>query len=147
MTRHDLLSFTMLKRTSGSCRGFTLVEIMIIVAIIAILAAAAIPNVLRARKRSQAMRILEDLRVIDGAVDQYGIETSKSGGSSVEWADVQPYFKDNTVLATSGGLDLLGGAYNNTSTFSVDSIPKLSTSTFNKLSDVVPSDFWSPFYP
>lgn len=137
----------MLNKNSRSRAGFTLVEIMIIVGIIALVAAIAIPNALRARKRSQAMRILEDLRLIDGAVDQYGIETSKSGGSPVDWLDVKPYLKDNTVLYSSSGVDLLGGPYNNTSTFSVDSIPKLSTSTYNKLSDVVPGDFWSPFYP
>ena len=58
--------------------GFTLVEIMIVVAIIALLAAIAVPNFLRARKRSQATRMLEDLRVIDSAIDQYAIETNKA---------------------------------------------------------------------
>src|SRR5262245_30639542 len=54
--------------------GFTLVEIMIVVAIIALLAAIAVPGFLRARKRSQASRILNDLRLIDAACDQYAIE-------------------------------------------------------------------------
>ncbi len=58
-----------------SYKGFTLVEIMIVVAIIALLAAIAVPGFLRARKRSQASRILNDLRMIDSAVDQYAIET------------------------------------------------------------------------
>ena len=49
-------------------RGFTLVEIMIVVAIIALLASIAVPNFMRARKRSQATRILEDLRVLDSQV-------------------------------------------------------------------------------
>ena len=69
--------------------GFTLVEIMIVVAIIALLAAIAVPNFLRARKRSQATRILEDLRVIDAACDQYAIETNKGGGAAVAWNDIQ----------------------------------------------------------
>ena len=63
--------------------GFTLVEIMIVVAIIALLAAIAVPGFLRARKRSQASRILNDLRMIDSAVDQYAIETNRSYGNTV----------------------------------------------------------------
>ena len=124
--------------------GFTLVEIMIVVAIIALLAAIAVPNFLRARKRSQATRMLEDLRVIDSAIDQYAIETNKAGGATVNWTDVQAYLKKGSTLYNSGATDLLGNAYNG-STFSVDGLPKLSATTFNKLSDVAPSDFWSPF--
>ena len=62
--------------TSKKTRGFTLVEIMIVVAIIALLASIAVPGFLRARKRSQASRILNDLRLIDSALDQYAIETT-----------------------------------------------------------------------
>ena len=67
----------MLQKLNRNRGGFTLVEIMIVVAIIALLAAIAVPNFLRARKRSQATRILEDLRMIDGAMDQYAIESNK----------------------------------------------------------------------
>src|ERR1051325_4849113 len=76
--------------------GFTLVEIMIVVAIIALLAAIAVPNFLRARKRSQATRILEDLRIISSAIDQYAIDNNKSGGTDVAWADIQNYVKTGT---------------------------------------------------
>jgi len=119
---------------------------MIVVAIIALLAAIAVPNFLRARKRSQATRILEDLRIIDSAIDQYAIENNKGGGDTVNWTDIQKYLKNGSVLYNSGGADLLGNSYSSGS-FSVDSLPKLSTTTFSKLSDVAPSDFWSPFYP
>ena len=126
--------------------GFTLVEIMIVVAIIALLAAIAVPNFLRARKRSQATRILEDLRIIDSAIDQYAIENNKSGGDAVNWNDIQSYLKKGSVIYNSAGKDLLGYQYNTNATFTVDSIPKLNTNSFDKLSDVAPSDFWSPFY-
>ncbi len=125
-------------------QGFTLVEIMIVVAIIALLAAIAVPNFLRARKRSQATRILEDLRIIDSAIDQYAIENNKSSGDSVNWTDIQSYLKKGSVIYNSSGTDLLSNSYVG---FSVDSLPKLSPTTFGKLSDVAPSDFWSPFYP
>src|ERR1041385_5794282 len=78
----------MFKKLQTKHAGFTLVEIMIVVAIIALLAAIAVPGFLRARKRSQASRILNDLRLIDGAVDQYAIENNKASGSPVgvgEW--------------------------------------------------------------
>ena len=63
--------------------GFTLVEIMIVVAIIALLASIAVPNFLRSRKRSQATQVLQDLRVIDAAVDLYAIENNKGSGATV----------------------------------------------------------------
>jgi len=134
----------MLQKLNKKRGGFTLVEIMIVVAIIALLAAIAVPNFLRARKRSQATRVLEDLRIISQALDQYAIDNNKSGGTTVAWADIQNYLKTGTVLYNSGGTDLLSNAYIG---FSVDSIPKLSDTTFGKLSDVAPSDFWSPYYP
>ena len=60
-------------------------------------------------------------------------------------ADIQNYLKKGSVLYNSGATDLLGYQYSG-GTFSVDSLPKLSSSSFSKLSDVAPSDFWSPFY-
>ena len=73
-------SNNMLNKLNKRRGGFTLVEIMIVVAIIALLAAIAVPGFLRARKRSQASKILNDLRLIDAAVDQYAIETNKASG-------------------------------------------------------------------
>ena len=134
----------MLQKLNKSRGGFTLVEIMIVVAIIALLAAIAVPNFLRASKRSQATRILEDLRIIDSAIDQYAIETNKGSGDTIGWADIQKYLKNGSVLYNSGGNDMLGGTYVG---YSVDTVPKLDSVTFGKLSDVAPSDFWSPFYP
>ena len=122
--------------------GFTLVEIMIVVAIIALLAAIAVPNFLRSRKRSQATRIVEDLRMIDAAIDQYAIETNKTTGADVDWADVKKYLKVGSTLFNSNGNDMLNNSFG---TFSVDTIPKVPSITFDKLSDVAPAEFWSPF--
>src|SRR5215216_391686 len=95
--RSSHLKLIMLQRLSRNRGGFTLVEIMIVVAIIALLAAIAVPNFLRARKRSQATRIIEDLRIIDSAIDQYAIENNKSGGANVNWGDIQNYLKKGSV--------------------------------------------------
>ena len=124
--------------------AFTLVEIMVVVGIIALLASIAVPNFLRARKRSQATRILEDLRVIDSAIDEYAIENNKISGATVNWTDIQLYLKTGSVLYNSGGMDLLGDTYVG---FSVDSIPKLRSTSYARLSDVAPLSFWSPYYP
>ena len=133
----------MLQKLNKNRGGFTLVEIMIVVAIIALLAAIAVPNFLRARKRSQATRILEDLRMIDSAVDQYAIETNKITGATVDWADVQKYLKTGSTLYGSNHTDLLGSDLG--ATFNVDTIPTVPTATFDALSDVAPAPFWSPF--
>src|SRR5213082_2606345 len=90
--------------------GFTLVEIMIVVAVIALLAAIAVPGFLRARKRSQASKILNDLRMIDGAVDQYAIETGKKTGDVVNVSDWTNYLKKDTNLYRTGQ-DLFGDDY------------------------------------
>ena len=137
----------MLQKLTAKRAGFTLVEIMIVVAIIALLAAIAVPNFLRSRKRSQATQVLEDLRIIDGAVDQYAIETKRKAGDTVAWDDVQLYIKNGTRLYTSGNIDILGNPFGNSGSFTVDAPTNFSISTFNALSDVAPADFWSPYIP
>ena len=122
-------------------RGFTLVEIMIVVALIAMLAAIATSNILRARKRAQAAKILDDLRTIDGAIDQYAIENNKREGDVADFADLQPYMKRMNKL-TLLGADIFGQAYG---PYSVDTPPKVSDFTFSALSDVAPAEFWSPY--
>src|SRR5262245_54583705 len=102
----------MLRKLNSTKRGgFTLVEIMIVVAIIALLAAIAVPNFLRSRKRSQATQVLEDLRQIDSAIDQYAIETNKTSTTTPAWADIRKYLKTGTRLEISGGKDILGNAF------------------------------------
>jgi len=126
-----------------SHRGFTLVEIMIVVAIIALLAAIAVPGFLRARKRSQASRILNDLRMIDSAVDQYAIETNRKTGDVVAVADWTNYVKKNSLLYNSAN-SVLGTAYGPQT---VDSIPQVPSGDLAVLSDVAGTGFWSPYGP
>jgi prepilin-type N-terminal cleavage/methylation domain-containing protein len=129
-------------RSIKSRQGFTLVEIMIVVAIIALLASIAVPGFLRARKRSQASRIINDLRLIDGALDMYAIENMKSTGNPVNVADWTKYMKAGTNLYLTGK-DILGNSYGNQT---VDSIPKVPDPSFAALSDVAPASFWSPYH-
>jgi prepilin-type N-terminal cleavage/methylation domain-containing protein len=133
----------MLNKLNSRRGAFTLVEIMIVVAIIALLAAIAVPGFLRARKRSQASRILNDLRMIDAAVDQYAIETNRSTGNAVAITDWTNYLKKGTQLYNTGN-SLLGSAYGPQT---VDTIPKVPTTDYNVLSDVASTGFWSPYGP
>jgi len=124
-------------------KGFTLVEIMIVVAIIALLAAIAVPGFMRARKRSQASRILNDLRLIDSAVDQYAIENNKKTNDPVGTADWTSYVKKGSPLYNTGR-SVLRTAYGSQT---VDQIPRVPSNDYNVLSDVAGTGFWSPYGP
>jgi prepilin-type N-terminal cleavage/methylation domain-containing protein len=121
--------------------AFTLVEIMIVVGVIALLAAIATPGFLRARKRTHATRVLEDLRLIDHAIDQYAVETNKSAGMSPTFTDLKVYVKANARLYNTGR-DIFNRRYG---PFTVDSFPQVPRRTFIALSDVADTDFWSPY--
>ncbi len=118
-------------------------EIMIVVAIIALLAAIAVPNFLRARKRSQATRILEDLRMLDSGTDQYAIENNKTTGAGANFTDLKNYIKTGTVLYSTGQ-DIFGDTYG--PSFTVDTLPLIPANAWTTLSDVAPYTFWSPYH-
>jgi prepilin-type N-terminal cleavage/methylation domain-containing protein len=130
------------KLTPKKRAGFTLVEIMIVVAIIALLAAIAVPGFLRARKRSQASKVLNELRMISSAIDQYAIESNKKGGETIDVVDWTKYIKTDSILYTTGA-DLFGEPYGQQT---VDSLPKVADNTYNALSDVTDVGFWSPYH-
>lgn len=75
--------------------GFTLVEIMIVVAIIGLLAALAIPSFVKARKQSQGRIAVNDCRMIDAAVDQWALEKGIADGSAINWDEARTYIKGN----------------------------------------------------
>ena len=133
----------MLTKLNRKHAGFTLVEIMIVVAIIALLAAIAVPGFLRARKRSQASKILNDLRMIDAAVDQYAIESNRTTGFVVAVVDWTNYVKKDSILYNTGA-NLFGTAYGPQT---VDTIPQVPSVDYANLSDVASTGFWSPYGP
>jgi type II secretory pathway pseudopilin PulG len=114
---------------------------MIVVAIIALLAAIAVPGFIRARKRSQASRVINDLRLIEGAVDQYAIENSKQTGATVQTVDWIIYLKKGSALYNTAQ-DLFGQSYGQQT---VDSLPNVPLNTWNALSDVAGTAYFSPY--
>ena len=82
--------------------GFTLIEIMIVVAVIGLLAAIAIPNFIKARSTSQVNACINNLRQIEGAEQQWGLETKQAAAAVPTYNDVSGYMR-NSVICPAGG--------------------------------------------
>ena len=90
-------------------KGFTLVEIMIVVAIIGLLAAIAIPNFVRARTRAQQSTCLANLKQIDGAKQVWAIDTGGDDSSTPSLAnDLVPTYIKRTPLCPNDGAYTVG---------------------------------------
>src|SRR5258708_2263379 len=100
--------------------GFKLVEIMIVVAIIGLLAAIAIPNFIKARTTSQANACINNLRQMDGAAQEWALEAKQQSSATVVSSDITPYIK----LDSTGNLPgCPGGGSYFTGTWSVSTHP------------------------
>lgn len=78
-------------------QAFTLVEIMIIVALIGLLAALAVPSFIKVRKQSQGKRIVNDVRIIDAAINAWALETGQADGNGVDLLAAASYTKTGTI--------------------------------------------------
>jgi len=111
-------------------RGFTLVEIMIVVAIVGLLAALAVPAFVKARKQSQGRRIMNDCRQMDAAIDQWSVNGGIADGTTVDSVAAGTYLKTawNTI-------DLLGNQWGGTGVTGTGQI-QISTATKSSLAGV-----------
>ncbi len=145
----------MLQKLNSKRAGFTLVEIMVVISIIALIAGIAVPNVLRARKRSQATASLQTLRMLDSAKEQYAIENNKLGTVIPNGADLQLYVKKDSKLYNQLGLSVPGSPTDEVSGAIVignlDTPPKILAATRTLLDPVLGStvadqdNFWGAY--
>ena len=87
--------------------GFTIVEIMIVVAVIGLLAGISTPRFVKARDTSQLNAIINNLRIIEESKDAWALETKTGTGATPTFADLTDFFKGNTVPAS-----VVGETYN-----------------------------------
>lgn len=88
--------------------GFTLVEIMIVVAIIGLLAAIAIPNFMKAREKAQQNACIANLKQMDGAKTLYALDNAKGTGATVVWANLVTDYIKSTPSCPAGGTYTIG---------------------------------------
>ena len=100
---------------------------MIVVAIIGLLAAIAIPNFVKARTTSQKNACINNLRQMDGAVQQYALEQKLSSASTYALTDLMPYIKldstGNLPGCPAGGDYTAGASVTNPPTCSLSAAP------------------------
>lgn len=96
-----------MKINRTSKKGFTLVEIMIVVAIIGMLAAIAIPNFVKARNTAQANACISNMKQIDGGVQQWALERGKKDADAIDATGVAEYVKGKKLPTCPAGGDYI----------------------------------------
>jgi prepilin-type N-terminal cleavage/methylation domain-containing protein len=91
-----------MKNIKSHRSGFTLVEIMIVVAIIGMLAAIAIPNFAQSRTTAHRTVCINNLQQIEGAMQRWSMEMQKDEGQAVTYSDIRSYLRRSVVCPAGG---------------------------------------------
>jgi prepilin-type N-terminal cleavage/methylation domain-containing protein len=114
--------------------GFTMVEIMIVVALIGLLATIATPTWVHARTQSQLNTCINNLRQIDAAKQQWGLEFKQVMTATPNFSDLSSYMK-NTVVCPAGGVSATFG-----STYSINELSTKPTCQIVPWTHILPVD-------
>jgi prepilin-type N-terminal cleavage/methylation domain-containing protein len=123
-----------MKNRTSRKSGFTLVEIMIVVAIIGLLAAIAIPNFVRARTTSQMNACINNLRQVDGAKQQWALETKQATNATPVVTDISVYLR-NSVTCPAGGAGITMG-----NSYTINDVSTKPTCKILSATHVLPAD-------
>ena len=112
-----------MKIKTGATSGFTLVEILIVVAIIGMLASIAVPSYVRARDQAQSKACVNTLRQIEGATQTWALENKRPSTATYTLSDIKPYIKldsnSNIPSCPAGGTYAPGSTVTNSPTCTV----------------------------
>jgi len=78
-------------------KGFTLMEVMIVVSVVTMLATIAVPKYIRAQTQSQKQSCIYNLKQLDGAVQQWAMDYKKQSSDAVTETAISVYLKNNTI--------------------------------------------------
>src|SRR5690349_6987577 len=82
---------------TGRYDGFTIVELMTVVAIIGLMLAIAIPSFVRTRDTSQLTAVYNNLRIIESAKDQWALQNKKGTGDTTDLSALSDYLRGGTI--------------------------------------------------
>jgi type II secretory pathway pseudopilin PulG len=123
-------------------RGFTLIEIAVILIIIALMLAIVIPHFFIKMNESKALRVKEDLITLNSAIEHYALDSGRMGGVQPSFDDLRKYLDPNSDVFRRDGTDIFGDSYG---PFIIGTRPSVPPATRAKLSGAESPDFWSPF--
>ena len=125
------------KGKATNLAGFTLVEIMIVVAIIGLLAAIAIPNFVKARTVSQANACINNLRQIDAAIQQWALENNAGPTATVDWTALTPYMGRGSVGSVANVFCPSDSGKNHSSSYNISDVATKPSCKINSNGHVV----------
>jgi prepilin-type N-terminal cleavage/methylation domain-containing protein len=91
-----------MKNINSRSGGFTLVEIMIVVAIIGLLASIAVPNYAQSRETARRNVCISNLQQIEGAIQRWSLDMQKDEGQAVTYGDIRNYLRRSVVCPAGG---------------------------------------------